>query len=34
MPHQFTASDNKKYKYGFKTNTAKDGLIFFYEEVL
>lgn len=34
MPHQFTASDDKKYKYGFKTNAAKDGLIFVYEEVL
>lgn len=34
MPHVFTASDNKKYKYGFKTNQAKDGLIFVYEEVI
>lgn len=34
MPHQFTDVDNKKYKYGFKTNTNKDGLIFVYEEVL
>lgn len=34
MPHQFTASDDKKYNYGFKTNAAKDGLIFVFEEVL
>ncbi|MGE8004051.1 hypothetical protein [Lysinibacillus sp. NPDC093216] len=35
MPHQFLdTTDNKIYKYGFKTNQAKDGLIFVYEEVL
>ena len=35
LPHKFIdATDNKKYKYGFKTNAAKDGLIFVYEEVL
>ncbi|MFJ7850803.1 hypothetical protein ACIQZM_18020 [Peribacillus sp. NPDC097206] len=34
MPHQFVTSDKKKYRYGFKTNTAKDGLTFVYEEVL
>jgi len=34
MPHQFLdTTDNKIYKYGFKTNQAKDGLIFVYEEV-
>ncbi|NYV67288.1 hypothetical protein HYI36_18615 [Bacillus sp. Gen3] len=33
MPHLFT-DGTKKYKYGFKTNTAKDGLIFIYEEVI
>lgn len=35
LPHVFLdATDNKTYRYGFKTNTAKDGLIFVYEEVL
>ena len=35
MPHKFTdATDLKTYKYGLKTNVAKDGLIFIYEEVL
>lgn len=34
MPHQFVAPDSKKYKYGFKTNVAANGLIFVYEEVL
>lgn len=35
MPHVFLdATDNKIYKYGFKTNPLKDGLIFVYEEVL
>lgn len=35
MPHVFLdATDNKKYQYGFKTNVAKDGLIFVYEEEL
>jgi hypothetical protein len=35
MPHQFTdTTDTKTYRYGFKTNTAKDGLVFVYEEVL
>ncbi|MFJ8102786.1 hypothetical protein [Lysinibacillus sp. NPDC096212] len=35
LPHKFLDStDNKKYKYGFKTNQDKDGLIFVYEEVL
>lgn len=35
MPHQFIDStDLKTYKYGFKTNEAKDGLVFVYEEVL
>lgn len=35
LPHQFTdLTDNKKYKYGFKTNSAKDGLVFVYEEVI
>lgn len=35
LPHVFhDATDNKIYKYGFKTNQAKDGLIFVYEEVL
>lgn len=35
MPHKFLdATDNKIYKYGFKTNVAKDGLIFVYEEEL
>lgn len=33
MPHQFTDVDNKTYRYGFKTNANKDGLIFVYEEV-
>ncbi|MGE6516631.1 hypothetical protein [Lysinibacillus sphaericus] len=34
LPHKFLdTTDNKKYKYGFKTNQAKDGLIFVYEEV-
>lgn len=34
LPHQFTdTTDNKVYKYGFKTNQAKDGLVFVYEEV-
>lgn len=34
MPHVFLdATDNKIYKYGFKTNVAKDGLIFVYQEV-
>ena len=34
LPHKFLdTTDNKKYKYGFKTNAAKDGLIFVYEEV-
>ena len=34
MPHSFLdATDNKIYKYGFKTNVAKDGLIFVFEEV-
>lgn len=33
MPHVFLdATDNKTYQYGFKTNAAKDGLIFVYEE--
>ncbi|OMC81844.1 hypothetical protein BK128_21480 [Viridibacillus sp. FSL H7-0596] len=33
-PHQFTdATDKKTYEYGFKTNAAKDGLIFVYNEV-
>lgn len=35
LPHKFLdTTDNKNYKYGFKTNQAKDGLIFVYEEVL
>ncbi|EWG12756.1 hypothetical protein [Cytobacillus firmus] len=35
MPHEFTdATDLKTYRYGFKTNAAKDGLVFVYEEVL
>lgn len=35
LPHQFTdTTDNKIYRYGFKTNSAKDGLIFVYEEVI
>ena len=35
MPHVFLdATDNKIYKYGFKTNAIKDGLIFVYEEEL
>jgi len=35
LPHKFLDTiDNKIYKYGFKTNQAKDGLIFVYEEVL
>ncbi|WP_370221984.1 pyocin knob domain-containing protein [Cytobacillus sp.] len=35
MPHKFTdAIDLKTYRYGFQTNTAKDGLVFVYEEVL
>lgn len=34
LPHQFTGSDNKIYKYGLKTNSTMDGLIFEYEEVL
>lgn len=35
MPHVFLdATDNKIYKYGFKTNVKKDGLIFVYEEEL
>ena len=35
MPHQFTdTSNDRKYRYGFKTNAAKDGLVFVYEEVL
>jgi len=35
MPHQFVdATDKKAYRYGFKTNPAKDGLMFVYEEVL
>ena len=35
LPHKFLdTTDNKKYKYGFKTNQAKDGLIFVYEEEL
>lgn len=34
MPHQFTDTDNKIYRYGFKINVAKDGLVFVYEEVL
>lgn len=33
MPHIFNEG-TKKYKYGFKLNTAKDGLVFVYEEVL
>ena len=33
MPHQFVEG-TKKYKYGFKANAAKDGLVFIYEEVL
>lgn len=34
MPHKFLdAIDNKIYKYGFKTNAQKDGLIFVFEEV-
>lgn len=34
LPHKFLdTTDNKVYKYGFKTNQAKDGLIFVYEEV-
>lgn len=33
MPHQFKEGQ-KTYKYGLKTNTAKDGLVFVYEEVL
>lgn len=32
-PHQFSEG-GKTYKYGFKTNTAMDGLIFVYQEVL
>ncbi|MGG0663396.1 hypothetical protein ABE042_04730 [Viridibacillus arvi] len=33
-PHIFTdATDKKTYEYGFKTNAAKDGLIFVYNEV-
>lgn len=35
MPHQFTdTTDSKTYRYGFKTNATKDGLVFVYEEVL
>lgn len=35
MPHEFTDStDGKTYRYGFKTNVNKDGLVFVYEEVL
>jgi hypothetical protein len=35
MPHKFTdTTDGLTYKYGFKTNTSKDGLIFVYEEVV
>ena len=35
MPHQFTdETDNLTYRYGFKTNPAKDGLVFVYEEVV
>jgi hypothetical protein len=35
MPHKFTdATDLKTYRYGFKTNNAKDGLVFVYQEVL
>lgn len=35
LPHKFLdTADNKLYKYGFKANQAKDGLIFVYEEVL
>ncbi|MET3658393.1 hypothetical protein [Sporosarcina psychrophila] len=35
MPHVFLdATDNKIYKYGFKTNSTKDGLIFVFEEEL
>ena len=34
MPHVFLdATDNKIYKYGFKTNVAKDVLVFVFEEV-
>ncbi|MFC2948523.1 hypothetical protein [Virgibacillus sediminis] len=34
MPHQFTDSAGSTFRYGFKTNTNKDGLVFVYEEVL
>jgi hypothetical protein len=35
MPHQFVETTTGAiYKYGFKTNDTKDGLIFVYEEVL
>lgn len=35
MPHRFTDStDLRTYKYGLKTNAAKDGLVFVYEEVV
>lgn len=35
MPHKFTdTTDSRTYRYGFKTNATKDGLIFVYEEVL
>ena len=33
MPHKFS-DGTKSYKYGFKTNAVKDGLIFVYEEVV
>ncbi|WGT38235.1 hypothetical protein QH639_20840 [Lysinibacillus sp. 1 U-2021] len=32
MPHKFT-NNGKNYKYGFKANTAFDGLVFVYQEV-
>lgn len=34
LPHNFVDTDLKTYKYGFKLNDSKDGLIFVYEEVL
>lgn len=34
MPHRFTGADSRTYRYGLKTNVAKDGIVFVYEEVL
>lgn len=34
MPHKFTHTDGKTYKYGWKFNESMDGLVYVYEEVL